>query len=403
MKEENAIEIKNLVKEYKMYDRKKDRLLEIIFPKLNRHHAFRAVNDLSLEVKKGEILGILGRNGAGKSTLLKMVTGVVAPTSGEIEVKGKISSLLELGAAFNSELTGYENIYQHGQVMGLTNEEIKAKEKNIIDFADIGEHLYQPVKTYSSGMFARLAFACAINVEPEVLIVDEVLSVGDMAFQEKSITRMKEIRNNGTTILFVSHSLPAIRNFCSRAIWMRDGQIVLDGKTSFVTEEYKKYMIDNPREREVQEKIQIMEQQKKKKKEEDKSIKILKVETDKQEYNLFEDISITISVDNLKQIDQYGAGIIITDTKGEMVNVINSIRIDQYISKDEKQIIFKLKNNHFAEGTYYITVSICDEKILFSYDKLDYAASFKVKVPRNSFGALHSEGMSSCDYEIVKG
>lgn len=137
MKEENAIEIKNLVKEYKMYDRKKDRLLEVLFPKMNRHHAFKAVNNLSLEVKKGEILGILGRNGAGKSTLLKMITGVVCPTSGEIEVKGKISSLLELGAAFNSELTGYENIYQHGQVMGLTNEEIKEKEQSIIEFADI--------------------------------------------------------------------------------------------------------------------------------------------------------------------------------------------------------------------------------------------------------------------------
>ena len=163
-----------------------------------------------------------------------------------------------------------------------------------------GEHLYQPVKTYSSGMFARLAFACAINVEPEVLIVDEVLSVGEMAFQEKSITRMKEIRNNGTTILFVSHSLPAIRNFCSRAIWMRDGQIVLDGETSFVTEEYKTYMIDNPREKQVQEKIQLMEQQKKKKKQEDKTIKIVKVETDKKEYNLFDDIKITIDIDNLK-------------------------------------------------------------------------------------------------------
>lgn len=404
MKEEIVVEIKNLVKEYKMYDRKKDRLIEALFPRVNRHHTFKAVNNLSLEVKKGEILGILGKNGAGKSTLLKMVTGVVAPTSGEINVKGKISSLLELGAAFNGELTGYENIYQHGQVMGLTNEEIKEKEKDIIDFADIGEHLYQPVKTYSSGMFARLAFACAINVEPEVLIVDEVLSVGDMAFQEKSITRMKEIRKKGTTILFVSHSLHAVRNFCSRAIWMRDGQIVLDGKTSFVTEEYKKYMIDNPKEKEIEEKIQVIEQEKKKKKEkENKSIRIEKVETDKKEYQAFEDINITVTLENLKNIDNYGAGLIITDTKGETITVINSVRIEQYIGKNDRKITFKINNNNFAEGTYYITVSICDEKILFSYDKSDYAASFKVKVPRNSFGAMHSEGMCSCDYEIIKG
>ena len=403
MKEENAVEIKNLVKEYKMYDRKKDRLIEALFPRVDRHHTFKAVNNLSLEVKKGEILGILGRNGAGKSTLLKMVTGVVAPTSGEINVKGKISSLLELGAAFNGELTGYENIYQHGQVMGLTNEQIKQKEQEIINFADIGEHLYQPVKTYSSGMFARLAFACAINVEPEVLIVDEVLSVGDMAFQEKSITKMKEIRKKGTTILFVSHSLHAVRNFCSRAIWMRDGQIVLDGETSFVTEEYKKYMIDNPKEKEIEEKIQVIEQEKKKKKEkENKSIRIEKVETDKKEYQAFEDINITVTLENLKNIDNYGAGLIITDTKGETITVINSVRIDQYIGKGDKKVTFKINKNNFAEGTYYITVSICDEKILFSYDKSDYAASFKVKVPRNSFGAMHSEGMCSCDYEIIK-
>ena len=164
--EENdvAIKIENLTKEYKMFRGRKDRLVETIFPSCKRHEVFTAVNNLNLEIKKGEILGILGENGAGKSTLLKMITGVVTPTSGNIEIHGKISSLLELGAAFNSELTGEENIYQHGEVMGLTREEIEAKKPEIIEFADIGEHLYQPVKTYSSGMFARLAFACSINV-----------------------------------------------------------------------------------------------------------------------------------------------------------------------------------------------------------------------------------------------
>ena len=403
MNEENAIEIKDLVKEYKMYNRKQDQLIEILFPKVNRHQAFRAVNGLNLNVKKGEILGILGKNGAGKSTLLKMVTGVVVPTSGEIHVKGKISSLLELGAAFNSELTGYENIYQHGQVMGMTNEEIKAKEQEIIDFADIGEHLSQPVKTYSSGMFARLAFACAINVEPEVLIVDEVLSVGDMAFQEKSITKMKEIRKKGTTILFVSHSLHAIKNFCTRAIWMRDGQIVLDGDTGFVTDEYKKYMIDNPREKQIQEKIEVIQKEKKKKKnDKNKSIRVEKVTANKEVYDVFDDIYITIELDNLKQIDNYGVGLLITNSKGEITTAINSVRIDQLIGKDDKKVTYKINRNNFAEDTYYVTVSVCDEKIMFSYDKVDYATSFKVKVPRNHFGALHSEGLCSCDYEIIK-
>ena len=154
--QDNVIEIRNLVKEYKMFHSKKDRLLETMFPSYQKHGVFRAMDKLNLDLKKGELLGILGKNGAGKSTLLKMITGVVTQTSGEIRVNGKISSLLELGTAFNQELTGIENIYQHGQVMGLTNDEIEERKQDIIDFADIGDHLYQPVKTYSSGMFARL-------------------------------------------------------------------------------------------------------------------------------------------------------------------------------------------------------------------------------------------------------
>ena len=193
---ETVLKIEGLSKDYKMFARKKDRIIETLFPGVERHGVFEAMHDFNLEVKKGEVLGVLGKNGAGKSTLLKMITGVVTPTKGTIEAKGKISSLLELGTAFNQELTGYENIYQHGQVMGLTNEEIKAREQEIIDFADIGDHLYQPVKTYSSGMFARLAFACAINVNPDILIVDEVLSVGDMSFQLKCFKKFEQFKES---------------------------------------------------------------------------------------------------------------------------------------------------------------------------------------------------------------
>ena len=400
--EDLAIEIKDLVKEYKMFEGRIDRLVETIIPAIKRHKVFTAVNNLNLKVKKGEILGILGENGAGKSTLLKMITGVVTPTSGEIKVNGKISSLLELGAAFNSELTGEENIYQHGEVMGLSIEEIEEKKQEIIDFADIGEHLYQPVKTYSSGMFARLAFACAINVNPDVLIVDEVLSVGDMAFQEKSITKMKEIRNQGTTILYVSHSLPSIKHFCSRAIWLSNGKMVLDGDTEFVTEEYKKCMIDKPREKQIDEKIKRMKEEKKKQKAE-KSIKVIKAKCDKDEYNLFDDIEIDIELENIKEIDNYGVGIIISNSKGDIISVVNSIRIDKYFSKElNKKIKFILKKNCFTEDKYYVTVSICDEKVMFSYDKVDYITSFSIKVPKNSFGVHYSEGFYACEYEIVE-
>ena len=242
---ETVISIKNLTKEYKMYPRNKDRLIETIFPSIKRHSTFKALDDLNLEIKKGEILGILGKNGAGKSTLLKIVTGVVVPTSGEVKVNGKISSLLELGTAFNMELTGIENIYQHGQVMGLTNEEIEATKQDVIDFADIGDHLYQPVKTYSSGMFARLAFACAINVDPEILIVDEVLSVGDMAFQLKCFKKFQQFKERGKTILFVTHSIGDVLKNCTRTIILENGKKTFDGDVKDGVELYKKIITGN--------------------------------------------------------------------------------------------------------------------------------------------------------------
>ena len=238
-----VIEINNLCKNHKMFSRKKDRLLETIIPKLNRHTEFSAIKNINLTIKKGESIGILGKNGAGKSTLLKMITGVVIPSSGEIKINGKISSLLELGAAFNMELTGEENIYQHGQVMGLTLKEIEAKKQEIIDFADIGEHLYQPVKTYSSGMFARLAFACAINVNPDILIVDEVLSVGDMAFQLKCFKKFEEFKKQGKTILFVTHSVVDVLRNCERAIIMVEGSKVFDGDAKTGVDKYKRMMV----------------------------------------------------------------------------------------------------------------------------------------------------------------
>lgn len=240
---ENVIMVNNLNKEYKMFARKKDRLLETVFPWYKKHTVFKAMNNINLELKKGEVLGVLGKNGSGKSTLLKMITGVVTPTSGEIEVKGKISSLLELGTAFNMELTGIENIYQNGQVMGLTNDEIKAKEQEIIDFADIGDHLFQPVKTYSSGMFARLAFACAINVEPDVLIVDEVLSVGDMAFQLKCFKKFEQFKKSGKTIIFVTHNITDVLKNCTRAVILSDGRKIFDGDVKDGVEKYKKIIV----------------------------------------------------------------------------------------------------------------------------------------------------------------
>lgn len=256
-----VIKIEGLYKKYKMFPRKRDRLIETIFPKIERHGTFTAINNLNLDVRKGEVLGVLGKNGAGKSTLLKMITGVVTPSAGKMEIKGKVSSLLELGTAFNPELTGIANIYQHGQVMGLSNEEIKSKEQEIIEFADIGDHLYQPVKTYSSGMFARLAFACAINVDPDILIVDEVLSVGDMAFQLKCFKKFQQFKDKGKTILFVTHSITDILKNCTRTIIIDSGNKIYDGDVKEGVEKYKKIIVGSDFERNNLKKTKIDEKE----------------------------------------------------------------------------------------------------------------------------------------------
>ena len=238
-----AIKVENLTKIYHLYDKPQDRLKEALNPfKKSYHHEFYAMQNVSFEIRKGETVGILGRNGAGKSTLLKMITGVLTPTSGSIEVQGKIASLLELGAGFNPEMTGMENIYLNGTLMGFSKEEIDLKVDKIIDFADIGEFIYQPTKMYSSGMYARLAFAVSINVEPDILIVDEALSVGDVKFQIKCVNKFKELQEKGTTILFVSHDIFTVRSFCNKAIWLNNGSVKEIGDVTEVSASYNEFM-----------------------------------------------------------------------------------------------------------------------------------------------------------------
>ena len=193
-------------------------------------------------MKKGETVGIIGTNGSGKSTILKIITGVLTPTEGDVQVKGVISALLELGAGFNSDYTGIENIYMNGTMMGFTRKEMDAKLQDILDFADIGDFVYQPVKTYSSGMFVRLAFALAINVDPEILIVDEALSVGDVFFQSKCYRRMDEIRKNGTTILMVTHDMGSIIKYCDKVVLLNKGEFIAEGEPGRMVDMYKKIL-----------------------------------------------------------------------------------------------------------------------------------------------------------------
>ena len=241
--EKGSVEVNDLSKVYHLYNKSSDRLRETFSIKKKKyskdHYALR---DINLSIKHGVSVGIVGTNGSGKSTLLKLITGVVTPTTGEIKTKGKIAALLELGAGFNPEYTGIENIYLNGTMMGYTEEEMEKRVPGIVDFADIGEFIHQPVKSYSSGMFARLAFAVSINVEPDILIVDEALSVGDTRFQVKCIDKMRELQESGTTILFVTHAIEQIKRFCTRAIWIKNGKIVEDGEASQVVDLYDNFM-----------------------------------------------------------------------------------------------------------------------------------------------------------------
>lgn len=219
-----AIQISNLTKIYKIFDKPTDRVKESLNPFGKRYSQdFYALRDVSLSVYRGETIGIIGKNGAGKSTLLKMITGVLTPTSGTISINGRIASLLELGAGFNPEMTGIENIYLNGTILGYSKEEMDAKLDAILDFADIGDFIHQPVRMYSSGMFARLAFAVNVSVTPDILIVDEALSVGDVFFQNKCFKRMEKLKNDGVTVLFVSHDMGSIRQLCSKCLWLDKG------------------------------------------------------------------------------------------------------------------------------------------------------------------------------------
>ncbi len=239
--EEIAIKINGLSKIYKLYDRPIDRLKETLSPRHKSYHKdFYALNDINLTIKKGETVGIIGKNGAGKSTLLKIITGVLSPSAGSVEINGRISSLLELGAGFNPEYTGIENIYLNGTIMGLSKEETDARLDSILSFADIGDFAYQPVKTYSSGMYVRLAFSVAINVKPDILIVDEALAVGDARFQLKCFQKLDQMRNDGLTIVFVSHDTSTIKSLCSKAYLINDGTIISSGDPQYVCLEYFK-------------------------------------------------------------------------------------------------------------------------------------------------------------------
>ena len=244
MEDKKVIQVKNLTKMYKLYDKPSDRLKEALGltrKKLYKEHY--ALRDVNFDIQEGECVGIIGTNGSGKSTILKIITGVLTPTQGEVKVDGRISALLELGAGFNMEYSGLENVYLNGTMIGFSKEEIDARLDDILEFADIGDFIHQPVKTYSSGMFVRLAFAVAINIDPEILVVDEALSVGDVFFQAKCYHKFEEFKKQGKTILFVSHDLSSVSKYCDRVILLNKGVKLDEGSPKQMVDLYKQLLV----------------------------------------------------------------------------------------------------------------------------------------------------------------
>ena len=255
----SVINVNDVSKVYKLYKDPKERFLEAIHPFHKKYgQPFYALNHVSFQVEQGETVGIIGTNGSGKSTVLKIITGVVQATEGIVEVNGNVSALLELGAGFDLDYSGIDNIYMNGRVLGFSREQMEEKKDEILAFADIGDFVHQPVKTYSSGMLVRLAFALAINVEPEILIIDEALAVGDAFFQAKCFNKLEEIKNSGTTILFVSHDIVSVKKLCSRAIWLDRGNLREIGDAKEVCERYLSMQIEEQN----REKAQLVQQMK---------------------------------------------------------------------------------------------------------------------------------------------
>lgn len=344
-----------------------------------------ALNQISFSVSKGECVGVIGANGSGKSTLLKLICGVTAPTSGEIRTEGKISALLELGAGFNPEYTGISNIYLNGAINGLTKKQTKALIPQIIDFAEIGEYIKQPVKTYSSGMFLRLAFACAIAFSPDILIIDEALAVGDFLFRQKCFNKISEMNKSGTTILMVSHDIDAIRRFCPRTIWLDKGELMLDGDTRTVSAAYMQSVTgcadtalpttSNGRFGSAIGSV--------------KTVKIPPVMENGKKYML----EFEISVPKFAALSELSFSVAFKNSFGLDLAVISTADTD-YKFKHYGSYIIKINFDcTLCAGEYSISAALENRKTLpiTYYDYADGAAVFRVVSHKTFFGVFHSQ------------
>lgn len=397
----NVIEAKDINKLYRVYESPKDRLREMVSLRRKKYHkSFRALDGISLQIPKGQSLGIIGQNGSGKSTLLKIICGVLQPTSGDVYVQGRIGSLLELGAGFNPEFTGRENVYMNGALMGLSKKEIDERFPEVEAFAEIGSFIDQPVKTYSNGMFMRLAFAAAISIDPDILVIDEALSVGDMFFQHKCISKMESFKKKGKTILLVAHDLNLIRNFCNAAILLNNGKLTAQGDPESVTEQYM--MLIRKKQTELATSMFKVSQ---KSTENHQGAKIrfgsdagqiLDVATldkDGMETNAFlagDEIIIRIQIEVPPQVQKPGVTFVLRDERGYNVYGIDTTTLGMQLEFDKKNtdVIFFTLSPTLRAGSYSLTVtlqSLYTPKIGMLLDKLVGVSPFAIIENKSKF------------------
>jgi len=378
-----AIEVINLNKFYKIYKKPIDRLKEII-ARRPFHTKFKALHNVSFTVNSGMTLGVIGENGAGKSTLLKILAKTLKPTSGQVILKGRVSSLLELGAGFNPDLSGEENIYLNGYLMGLTREEINKKKKDIIEFAEIDDFIFQPIKTYSSGMQVRLAFSIATSVDPDILIVDEALSVGDEYFQRKSMNRMVDFKKMGKTILFCSHSIYYVQEICNEVIWLNKGEIRSKGSPSRVIMDYQNFernkVSKNIQEPNIAQAKQIWID----------DLKLLdKTDRVSSEFDSFDPLKIYIKLRNKGQIINGHMSFSITRNDGvDFFGTTTHLDGCKVITiSDNKEVMIIIPSLPLLSGFYRLTIIIGDENALFPFDKREI--SFNLISSRREFGIAY--------------
>lgn len=414
---EIAISVKNVSKCFKRYTHPVDRLKEILLPGKSRADEFWALQDINLEVPKGQTLGIVGRNGCGKSTLLQIIAGILTPTTGEVRVNGRISALLELGSGFNPEFTGRQNVFFNGQLLGLSKKEIEDKFDEIASFADIGDFIEQPVKTYSSGMFVRLAFAVAVNVSPEVLIVDEALAVGDVVFQHRCMRRMRTMMDSGLTTLFVSHDSGAIKTLCNLAVMLHEGRIYTSGLPNTVIIEYMKLVTEQelgivqqvleqpssqgsnepePSDISASHQAEVISNQQDEKVKPPRrgnrkalfgEIKLLNQSGDTNESPIFgfnEEVTLVVDLQVYEPLQGCIVGFYICDKNGNEIIGSNTFEENYLIGKlepeDRLQVKFKF-NLPLRTGSYSLTVAGAENYTTMTFDWIDNAIVFQVLPP----------------------